>query len=81
MSFTFCDDPEIARATRGLVPYRLRRRPGVPMDANDAEAWAVQQPWFNRVRARRSTVSYFTWFVSPETPEEMLVLEQMAGTR
>lgn len=75
MSFTFCDDPQLARDTRGLVPYRWRRRPGDGMDGARVEAWASKQPWYPRVRARRSDVRFYTWFVDPATDEERASIE------
>jgi hypothetical protein len=70
VSFTFCDNPAIARETRGLVPYRRRRRPGDGMDAERVEAWAATQEWYPRVRARRSDVRFYTWFVEPVSDAE-----------
>jgi len=55
--------------TTGLVPYRRRRgkRPGGPPteDIAEAERWAQSQPWFPRVRLRRSDARWFTWWTEP----------------
>jgi hypothetical protein len=40
------------------------------MDAERVEAWAATQEWYPRVRARRSDVRFYTWFVEPVSDAE-----------
>lgn len=56
-----------AQSTHGLVLVRRRRGIGEPLsDAEKAERWARQQPWYGRLVRRGCSAGWWVWFCTPE---------------